>query len=198
MTRHIAVLTVAVATLFSVLASAASAALIHVRVEGKTATIFGAAEPRGLATTALGALEAAAIGGEFYYHVTASSFGNYVDQVGRYGGTSASGWVFKVNGVSPPVGADKVTLADGDVVVWYYATFGATGGPATLLLSRAPEGCYAVKSLDDTGKSAVPTGATLAVDGRAVETNNGVGCPGAHRGLVRAVAPGAVRSNSLR
>ena len=198
MTRRLAVLTVVAAALFSVLAAAAGAALIHVRVEGKTATIFGASEPRAMAVTALGALEAASLGGEFYYHVTASSFGNYVDQVGRYAGAADSGWVFKVNGVSPPVGADKVTLADGDDVIWYYATFGATGGPSTLLLSRAPGGCYALKSLDDAGKATVPAGTTLAVDGRAVETNNGVGCPGAHRGLVRAIAPGAVRSNSLR
>lgn len=198
MTRHIAVLTVVAAALFSVLASAAGAALIQVRVEGKTATIFGAAEPRALAATALGALESASRGGEFYYHVTASSFGNYVDQVGRFPGAADSGWVFKVNGVSSPVGADKVTLADGDVVLWYYAKFGATGGPSTLLLSRAPGGCYGVKSLDDTGKATVPTGARLVVDGRSVETTDGVGCPGVHRGPVRAVAPGAVRSNSLR
>lgn len=198
MTRQLAVCTVVAAVLFSIIASAAGAALIHVRVEGKTTTIFGAAEPRAMAVTALDALEAASVGGEFYYHVTSSSFGDYVDRVGRYPGAADSGWVFKVNGVSPPVGADKVTLEDGDVVVWYYATFGATGGPPTLKLAAAAGGCYGVKSLDDTGKATVPAGARLVVDGRSVETKNGVGCPGSHRGLVRAVAPGAVRSNSLR
>jgi hypothetical protein len=198
MTRQLAVLTVVAAALFTGLASAASAALIHVRVEGKTTTIFGAAEPRALAVTALDALEAASIGGEFYYHLATSSFGDYVDRVGRFAGSSDSGWVFKVNGVSPPVGADKVTLADGDVVVWYYALFGPTGGPSTLQLSTAPGGCYGVKALDDAGKAAVPADAKLVVDGRSVETKGGVGCPGAHRGQVRAVVPGAVRSNSLR
>ena len=54
------------------------------------------------------ALEQASLAGEFYYHVTATGFGPYVDQVGRYGGTASSGWVFKVNDASPPVGADKV------------------------------------------------------------------------------------------
>ena len=198
MTRQLAVLTVVAAALFSSLASAAGAALIHVRVEGKTATIFGSAEPRAMATTALDALEAASVGGEFYYHVTASSFGNYVDRVGRYPGASDSGWVFKVNGASPPVGADKVVLKDGDVVVWYFALFGAAGGPPTLQLAPAADGCYGVTSLDDAGKATVPAGAKLVVDGRSVEIKSGVGCPGSHRGLVRAVAPGAVRSNSLR
>ena len=39
-----------------------------------------------------------------------TSFGPYVDQIGRYAGRRTTGWVFKVNGVSPPVGADQVTL----------------------------------------------------------------------------------------
>ncbi len=41
---------------------------------------------------------------------TSSSFGNYVDQIGFYPGAGDAGWVFKVNGVSPPVGADQVQL----------------------------------------------------------------------------------------
>src|SRR5207253_7187747 len=53
-----------------VLAPAAFAATVHVRVEGKTQTIFGAAEPTLQATTALDSIEAASLAGEFYYHVT--------------------------------------------------------------------------------------------------------------------------------
>jgi len=84
----------------------------------------------------------ASILGELYYHVTQSSFGPYVDQVGRYGGAASSGWVFKVNDASPPVGADKVTLKDGDRVLWYYADFGPTGGPPTLSVKASGKGCY--------------------------------------------------------
>ena len=57
--------------------------------------------------------------------MTSSAFGSYVSQVGRIRGVGAAGWVFKVNGISPPVGADQVVLKDGDEVLWYYATFGA-------------------------------------------------------------------------
>ena len=81
--------------------------------------------------------------GEFYAHVTASSFGNYVDQVGYYGGTGDSGWVFKVNGVSPPSEPTRCSSKDGDTVEWYYATFGANGGPPTLALTMTTPGCYA-------------------------------------------------------
>jgi Domain of unknown function (DUF4430) len=175
----------------------AAAAIVHIRVEGKTVTIFGQSEPRVSAATPLEALQAASLAGEFYYHVTASSFGNYVDQVGLYGGTGDSGWVFKVNGVSPPVGADQVQLKDGDSVEWYYATFGANGGPPTLELARAAAGCYAVTGHDDKGAAKVPAGVVYHVDGRAISAPAGHICFAKQHGLVWATAPGAVRSNRL-
>ena len=189
----------------AVLTPSALAVRVHVRVEGKTQTIYGSTAPllEGGAN-ALTALDAASILGEFYFHLAASSFGNYVDQIGRYPAEGSSGWVFKVNGASPPVGADAVTLKPGDSVLWYYAAFGASGGPPTLKLARtslrareAP--CYEVSQFDDAGKQRPTAFATLLVDGRRLRTNRlGLGCPGRHRGLVRAVAAGAIRSNAVR
>ena len=179
------------------LAPAALAAIVQVRVEGRNATIFGATEPRASGATPLEVLESASIAGEFYYRVATSSFGPYVDQIGRYPATGSSGWVFKVNGASPPVGADKVALKDGDVVLWYWAAFGTGGGPPTLRLSRAPRGCYRVVAQDDQGRAVPAPGVFLQVGGRVVRTANGRACPGPHRGLVRAVGAGFVRSNAL-
>ena len=191
--------TLLVTVLAAVLAPAALATTVHVRVEGKTQTIFGAAEPLASGTSALEVLESASLGGEFYYHVTQSSFGPYVDQVGRYGGAGSSGWVFKVNGASPPVGADKVQLKDGDRVLWYFATFSPEGaGPPTLDLRAAGKGCYTVVKQDDQGKESPAVGAALKLDGRSVSTNAGKACPGPHKGLVRATLAGAVRSNALK
>ncbi len=178
------------------LAPAAQGAIVNVRVEGKTATIFGATEPRASAVTALDALESASLAGEFYYHLQSSSLGPYVDQIGRYPASAESGWVFKVNGVSPPVGADKVTLKEGDAVLWYYATFGPAGGPPTLEL-RSKAGCYRVFQQDDAGKESPAPAAVLRVDGRTVKASFTGTCIGPHKGLVRATAPGAVRSNVL-
>jgi hypothetical protein len=176
---------------------AAFALSVHVRVEGKTRTIFGSSEPTlSVKSNALDALDSASVAGEFYYHVQLASFGRYVDQVGRYPATGSSGWVFKVNGVSPPVGADKVTLKDGDVVLWYYATFGPAGGPPTLELQRLPANCYVVQSVTDAGKRTRSANATLAADGKRFKTKNGRACIGKHAGLVRATAPGAIRSNA--
>ena len=147
------------------LAPAALAANVKIRVEGKTTTIFGPAQPSVTADNALQALDAASTAGEFYYGMTTSSFGDYVSQIGKYPASESTGWVFKVNGVSPPVGADKVTLKDGDVVLWYYATFGPAGGPPTLELQRLPANCYVVQSVTDAGKRTRSANATL-VGGR--------------------------------
>ena len=177
-------------------APAALAASVKVRVEGKTTTIFGASQPRITADNALQALDVASTAGEFYYGMTTSSFGDYVSQIGKYAASGTSGWAFKVNGVSPPVGADKVTLKDGDVVLWYYAAFGAAGGPPTLELQRLPANCYVVESVNDAGKRARAANATLLADGKRFRTKSGRACIGRHTGLVRATAPGAVRSNA--
>jgi len=190
---------IAVAVLAAAFAVApfAAAAVVHIRVEGKTVTIFGSTEPRVSATTPLEALQTASRAAEFYVHVTAASFGNYVDQVGLYGGSGSAGWVFKVNGVSPPVGADQVQLKDGDVVEWYYATFGPTGGPPTLVLKPAAKGCYAATGADDQGAQKVPSGLVYHVDGRTIPAAAGRICFTKPHGLVWATAPGAVRSNRL-
>jgi len=188
-----------------VIVPSAAAARVHVRVEGKTHTIFGATAPLlTVKANPLDALEAASNAGEFYYHVQQTSFGPYVDQIARYAAVGQTGWVFKVNGKSPPVGADAVALKDGDSVLWYWAQFGVAGGPKTLLLERAgtQRGCYRVYTEDDNGVRAAALGAVLHVGrARTVQTQGAtqaaVGCVGKHRGLVRATLAGAVRSNAL-
>ena len=183
------------------LPATAFAATVKVRVEGKSQTLFGPTEITVTATTALDALEQASILGELYYHVTQTSFGPFVDQVGRYAGSGTTGWVFKVNDASPPVGADKVTLADGDRVLWYFATFGATGGPPTLSVKAGAKGCYTATAFDDNAKPTVVSGLTWHVGSKksAAGTTATAYCPGKHAGLlVRATATGAIRSNAVK
>jgi hypothetical protein len=188
---------VAALALVAIAATPALAERVKVRVEGKTTTIFGANQPTLTSgPNALAALDAASLAGEFYYHV---SPGPFVDQIGRYPGAGFSGWSYKINGVSPPVAADQAPVKDGDTVLWYWATFSEQGSTPTLLLRRrAKVNCYSVVAQDDLGRSTVPPGAVLAVDGRTVRARAGSGCVGKHRGLVRATAPNMVRSNALR
>ncbi len=181
------------------LAATALGATVTVRVEGKTQPIFGSVPVKVDAPNALVALDVASTLGEFYVQVTQASFGQYVSQIGRYPGAGAAGWVFKVNGVSPPVGADQVTLKEGDEVLWYYATFSDAGGPRTLSLKATTANCYTVSAYDDTGKASAAAGAQLRVDGRRFTAGaNGRACVGRHLGTVRAYAVGAVRSNAVR
>ena len=199
MSRRLCIFVAVLATALLVV-PAALALRVHVRVEGKTQTIYGSTEPTlNVKANALDALDSASAAGEFYYHVTTTAFGPYVDQVGRYVAGASNGWVFKVNGVSPPVGPDAVTLKNGDRVLWYWATFGPKGGPPTLWLrAGSKRNCYRVLSQDDTGKTTPARGARLHAAGRSVLARTGSACLGAHRGLVTASLTGAVRSNAIR
>jgi hypothetical protein len=196
--RRILVSLLALCAIFFVLAPAALAARVHVRVEGKSTTIFGASEPTLEAgATALDALEAASLVGEFYYHVTQFSFGPFVDQIGRFASTASDGWVYKVNGVSPDVGAAQYTLKEGDRLLWYWTRFAGGTATPTLRLERQRGGCYRVTSEDARGARKAAAGAALVVDGRRVPTRVGRACVRSHRSLVRAVLTGSVRSNAV-
>jgi len=180
---------IGVLTAAAILVSAGFAATVKIRVEGKVQTIYGASQPSVSGANPLEALDAASFAGEFYYLVTTSSFGDYVSQVGKYAGDQSSGWVFKVNGIS---------LKDGDTVLWYYATFGPTGGPPTLDLQRLPGNCYRVSAVNDAGKRSAAAGAVVSVDSRRIKAPTGRACVGTHVGFVRATLSGAVRSNAVK
>jgi hypothetical protein len=187
-------------------APSAQAVKVHVRVEGKTRTIFGATAPlinvtspraNALPESALDALETASRLGEFYYHVANTGSALFVDQIGRVAAVGQTGWTFKVNGVRPQLGAERVRLRRGDTVLWYWAQYGVAGGPKTLVLRRAGR-CYTVLQQDDRGATSPARGAVLRVGGRTIATSNGRACIGPHfRLLVRGVLGGAVRSNAL-
>jgi len=193
------------------LAGSAFALTVHVRVEGVTTTIFGAEEPllspftgtlaaddRSVHSlgkpTALGALEAASRKGEFFYRLRALSFGLFVDRVGRYPSGGSSGWVYKVNGVSPPVGAADYVLEDGDRVVWYFAKFGSSGGPKTLELEGASNGCFRAIARDGKGRSTKARDVVFLADQKPVRSRSGKICPAGRWSTLRATKPGTIRS----
>jgi hypothetical protein len=194
-------LTVVAAVLVALAPAMSLAARVTVRVEGRTQTIFAKAPRAVEAETALGALHAAALAGEFHVQVTETSFGPFVSQIGRYPAAGQSGWVFKVNGASPPVGADQYRLRAGDSVLWYWADFDETtfAGPATLLLERFAPRCYAAFSQDDNGLRTAAAGVRVWVAGVPRATSaSGRFCLRPASGLVHVTRAGAVRSNGLR
>jgi hypothetical protein len=199
LTRSLALLAAVAAVL--ALAPAAEAARVTVRVEGRTQTIFGKVPRPVVADDALGALRAASIAGEFHVSVRELSFGPFVDQVGRWPAAGLSGWIFKVNGVSPPVGADQVRLRDGDSVLWYWADFDAASfaGPATLVLRRTGPRCFAAFTQNDNGLQAPARNVRIWITGVPKGSSaTGRFCVRGTRGLVHVTGDRAVRSNALR
>lgn len=179
------------------LASEAAATSVRVRIEGPTSTLFGAVEPRlGGSRENLTALDALALT-RVPFHTQPTGEGLYVDRIAQFSSAGTAGWALKVNGVMQTA-PDRVKLRTGDRVLWYWAQFGiVAGGPPTLALRR-DGACYRVISHDDFGAATAATDAVLKVDGRRFATRNGRACLPAHKGLVRATSPRAIRSNALR
>jgi hypothetical protein len=191
-------LVVVAAAAVLVLVPSALAARVHVRVEGKTQTIFGAGEPTlTVKDTALDALDSASLAGEFFYHVTTTAFGPYVDQIGRYPAGGSAGWIFKVNGIVPPVGAVDVHLKDGDSVLWYWATFNGPAGPLTLEIENSlvkGKRCFFATGRNDAGHASRVRNVVFVLNGRRRASSTGVVCTKAGRYTVRVTKTGAVRS----
>ena len=196
MYRRSLALPAALAVMF-VLVPAALAARVHVRVEGKTQTIFGTTEPTlNVKVTALDALESASLAGEFFYHVTATG---YVDQIGRYSADASSGWVFKVNGILPPVGAGDVHVKDGDTVLWYWATFTGPAGPLTLEVETSivkGKRCFFATGRNDAGRASRVRGVVYTLNSRRTSSATGVVCTRPGRYTVRVTKTGAIRSRT--
>jgi Ca2+-binding RTX toxin-like protein len=68
------------------------------------------------------------------------SFGLFVCALGRLESSSTAYWLYKVNHVSPEVGADQYTLDDGDAVLWFFqdTTPGSEANTGDELELRAP------------------------------------------------------------
>ena len=196
MYRRSLALPAALAVMF-VLVPAALAARVHVRVEGKTQTIFGTTEPTlNVKVTALDALESASLAGEFFYHVTVTG---YVDQIGRYPADASSGWVFKVNGILPPVGAGDVHVKDGDTVLWYWATFTGPAGPLTLEVETSivkGKRCFFATGRNDAGRASRVRGVVYTLNSRRTSSATGVVCTRPGRYTVRVTKTGAIRSRT--
>jgi hypothetical protein len=197
------------------LAGSAAAVQVHVRVEGARKTLFGATEPRltpyegqilaadGSAIelsepTVLAALEAASRMGEFYYRVQATSFGPFIDQIGRNAASATRFWVFTVNGEFAPVGAGDFVLEEGDRVLWYLAPFDPSGvGPDTLDISPAGRGCFAAYAVDANGERSRVGDVVFRVNDRKVADSDGRLCPRGDWHRIRVTKEGAIRSKVI-
>lgn len=123
---------------------------VAVRVEGRDANIFSGTvsvftsvitDSTGVThtldrPTALGALAAAAQTGAFTYVVSSAWGSLYVSAVAGEAAVGWDGWLYRVDWVSPDVGAADYALGPANArVLWYYGAWGAQ--PLSLTLSAA-------------------------------------------------------------
>lgn len=94
---------------------------VHVRVEGRTATLCSADVA---VASALDALRHALETCEISYTVTDSAYGQYVSEIHGEAGEGMNGWMYFVNNESPAVGAADYQLESDDAMLWYYGKWG--------------------------------------------------------------------------
>jgi len=85
--------------------------------------------------TALGALDEANKTTGFGYKVAAYSWGLYMYEVAGEAASGWDGWMYRVDYVSPGVGAPDYTLAENDNVLWYYGSW--TAKPLKIELDKS-------------------------------------------------------------
>ena len=196
MFRRSLVLLAVVAAALS-LAGLAAAAIVHIRVEGKTQTIFGATEPRVSGTNALDVLLSRLASAEFFAHVThprsapTSTRSATTRRAARRLGLQGERHL--AAGRRRPGAAER--RRPGALVLRGIRRRPA-GRPRSRFRARRT-GCYRATGQDDAGKEKVPPGLVFHIGTKIVPAPAGHVCPKSPHGLVWASAPGAVRSNRL-
>jgi hypothetical protein len=165
-------------------AFAAAAPRVNVRIEGATRTVWTGAVTAGtykmvdstgdthtLTRKALCTVEAAARVVGFSYVLKWFSAGGFIDAIGPDASDPDPpypGWMYRVSGVSPTVGADQFAIKNGDSVLWYYGTWDASPTVAVAPATAAVGTTLTVRArqLDPTGVASPLPGATVHVGSR--------------------------------
>jgi len=164
---------------------------IKVRVEGQTSTIWSGNVTFSTSTitdnednthtlnypTALGALDEASKAGGFSYVVNSSLYVKEVNNEAEVLEYPWPGWMFRVDWVSPNVGAADYALSDNNSeVLWYYGIYGAKPLKLTADNTTLPSTdnfTATVEYYDDNTSSFTPLdGATLHAGSRIYTTNS--------------------------
>jgi len=91
------------------------------RIEGSNETVC-TGEAAGI--TALDIIKNAKNICGFEYEIEDTGWGPYLKRINNDQALGMTGWLYMVNGSSPPVGAADYELKVGDSVLWYYGEFG--------------------------------------------------------------------------
>jgi len=179
---------------FAVPGVALAGARVNMRIETSATTVWagstwvgnthdivdkdGAHHTTGV--TALGALDDAARLGAFPYVVGDTAWGLSIESINGLAfdpNPPYPGWMYRVNGAMPPVGADAYALKAGDDVLFYYGVWDATP-TAVRVSSRRPslDSTLTVTALQlDINGNATPLPDARVYIGSSVATSNASG-----------------------
>ena len=93
----------------------------HLRLEGQNNTIC---DVYISADTALNIVENGSSVCGYTYTIQDTAFGPYLSAINSEQAQGMSGWMYFVNNISQPVGAQDYILNEGDEVLWYYGEWG--------------------------------------------------------------------------
>ncbi len=88
------------------------------KIQGKTKIIC---EGRVEAQNALDIVKNAAVLCSFTYVIEDTAYGPYLKKIGDDEAQGSSGWLYRVNGILPSIGAADYLLKSGDDVLWYFS-----------------------------------------------------------------------------
>lgn len=146
--------------------------LHHLRIEGQSNTICDA-EVAG--ATALDIVENGAEVCDYSYHIQQTDLGPYLDRINNEQAEGESGWLYRVNWISPMVGAADYQLEEGDYVLWAYGNWAIQPLRIQLSASQAElneEMTAAVYYLNDqSGEWLAASEATVTAGNRTFQTN---------------------------
>jgi hypothetical protein len=102
----------------------------HLRIEGASQTYC---DQLVEASNALEIVEHGADPCGYTYQIQQSSLGPYLISINGETASGTAGWLYRVNWISPNVGANQYQLTEGDEVLWYFGEY--TDSPLKLTLS---------------------------------------------------------------
>lgn len=105
------------------------------RIEGSTRTIC---EGQVAGPTALDIVKNAQGLCGYTYQIQDTSYGPYLKRINEDEAQGLTGWMYLVNFISPPVGANDYELQNNDQVLWYYGDYGWPPSKLTIDSSQKP------------------------------------------------------------
>ncbi|MDZ4232148.1 MAG: prenyltransferase/squalene oxidase repeat-containing protein [Candidatus Pacearchaeota archaeon] len=145
---------------------------ISLRVEGSGGTLCSA---NVKAATALEAVEAGSLQCGYSYVIENTDFGSYLSSVAGETAQGVSGWLYRVNWISPSIGAADFDLVQGDSLLWHYGIGSTqplrlTTGNETYTTGSQVSGI--VQTYDGTSWAGLE-GASVLVAGETFQTTAG-------------------------